>query len=78
MSITETSITYITGEYAYITDEGEYAQRGSMTLLDPDLLTAQQWENVGEIDRYSRQDYILAIIHGDTVNTEAIERDNGL
>ena len=78
MSITETSITYITGEYGYITDEGEYAQRAGMTLIDPSLLTDQQWENVGEIDRYSRQDYILAIIHGDTVNTEAIERDNGL
>lgn len=77
-TISNTNITYIAGIYGYITDEGEYAQRASMTLIDPALLTDKQWENVGEIDRYSRQDYILAIIHGDTVNTAAIEKDNEL
>ena len=78
MSITETNITYIAGEYGYITDEGEYSQRAAMILVDPALLTDKQWENVGEIYRFSRQDYILSIIHGDPVNTAAIEKDNQL
>lgn len=78
MSITETSITYIAGEYAYITDEGEFSARASMTLIDPDLLTAEQWEKVDAMHRQDRLDYALAIIHGDTVNANAIEKDNGL
>jgi len=78
MSITETSITYIAGEYAYIDAEGEFSARASMTLFDPALLTDKQWENIDAMHREDRLDYALAIIHGDTVNANAIERDHEL
>ena len=78
MSITETNITYIAGTYGYITEAGDWSAGTDMLLLDPLLLTPKQWENVGELHADDRSDYILAIFHGDTVNTAAIEKDNEL
>ena len=78
MSITETNITYIAGTYGFITEAGEYSASADMLLVDPALLTDKQWENVGQLHADDRSDYILSIIHGDPVNTAAIEKDNEL
>ena len=75
---TETRITYVTGNYGFISADGEYSASTDMLLVDPYLLSAKQWENVGQLHADDRLDYVLAIIHLDTVNTEAIEKDNGL
>ena len=77
-TIANTNITYIAGTYAYIDANGEYSASTDMLLLDPALLTLKQWENLGQLHADDRQDYALAIMHGDTVNTAAIEKDNEL
>ena len=74
---TNTTITYITGEYAYITDEGEFSARASMTLIDPSLLTDRQWENVDAMHRHDRLDYALAIVNGNSDRTTNIEESYG-
>ena len=78
MSITETNITYIAGTYGFITEDGDWSSCSDMILVDPGLLTAKQWDNVGQLHSDYRSDYILSIIHHDPVNTAAIEKDNEL
>ena len=74
---TNTTITYITGHYAYVDANGQYNGGTEMLLIDPSLLTDRQWRNVDDMAELDRQNYIMSIIDGNSDRTTNIEESYG-
>jgi hypothetical protein len=71
----EATTSYTFEDLAYIDGVGQYHAGTSLLAFDPAALSAKQWENMDRISDGARQDYAIAILHGDAETIRQLERD---
>lgn len=49
-------------EWGWVTDLGEYNANNAVYVFDPELLTKQQWDVVGDLHESSRLAYVMAVV----------------
>lgn len=49
-------------EWGWVTDLGEYNANNAVYVFDPELLTKQQWDTVGDLHESSRLAYVMAVV----------------
>jgi hypothetical protein len=69
---------YTFADLAYIDGDGQYAAGTSLLVFPIDTLNDPDWDIIAELGSNERQDYALALLHGDTVTAEAIRKDAGI
>ena len=69
---------YTFADLACIDSDGQYTAGTSLLVFPIEMLNDEDWDIIAELGSNERQDYALALLHGDTVTAEAIRKDAGI
>jgi len=78
-TISSTELTaYVYQDLAYIDGDGQYAAGTSLLAFPIDMLNDPDWDIIAELPSGARQDYVLALLHGDYATIKALKEDAGI
>lgn len=62
-------------EWGWVTDFGEYNANNAVYVFNPELLSKEQWNNVGELPESYRLVYIMAVVSNNQPVIDELEAE---